>query len=164
MLYLIDANTLISAKNTFYKFTRVPEFWTWLKHHGAAGNIKLPREIYDEITVVKDELAAWIKDKDCKQALLLKESVSSSAVQRVLAIGYAPDLTEDELERIGQDPFLIAYALNNPSRCVVTKEVSKPSAKRANRKIPDVCAALGVQCISDQELLDQLDFRTDWDA
>jgi hypothetical protein len=67
MLYLIDANTLISAKNTFYKFTRVPEFWTWLKHHGAAGNIKLPREICDEITVVKDELAAWIKDKDCKQ-------------------------------------------------------------------------------------------------
>lgn len=30
MLYLLDANVLIAAKNSYYAFDRVPEFWEWL--------------------------------------------------------------------------------------------------------------------------------------
>jgi hypothetical protein len=51
--------------------------------------------------------------------LLLDESVDATLVQRVVRDGYAPDLADDEIEKIGRDPFLIAYALaytNN--RCV----------------------------------------------
>ena len=32
-------------------------------------------------------------------------------VTRVLEYGYASDLTDEELIRIGRDPFLVAYAL-----------------------------------------------------
>jgi len=49
-------------------------------------------------------------------------------VSKVTDEGYAPDLTDDEVEKIGRDPFLIAYALAAVGeRCIVTTEVSKPA-------------------------------------
>ena len=43
---------------------------------------------------------------------------------KVVSAGYAPDLTDDEVEKIGRDPFLIAYALADPpERCVVTGKI-----------------------------------------
>nr|WP_244620110.1 DUF4411 family protein [Mesorhizobium sp. NFR06] len=47
-------------------------------------------------------------------------------------------------------------------RLVVTVEVSKPAAQRANRKIPDVCNGLGLRWIDSFELIRTLDFSTSW--
>ena len=81
------------------------------------------------------------------------------------ADGYAPDLTDVEVEAIGLDPFLITYALHDrQNRCVVTTEVSKPRRTRHNRHIPDVCNTLGVQCINSFGLVRVLDFSTNWAA
>jgi hypothetical protein len=44
VLYLFDANVLITAGNTYYPIDQVPEFWEWLHYQGMAGNIKLPLE------------------------------------------------------------------------------------------------------------------------
>ena len=49
MLYLFDANVLITASNTYYPIDQVPEFWGWLRFQGQAGKIKLPLEIMEEI-------------------------------------------------------------------------------------------------------------------
>jgi hypothetical protein len=93
----------------------------------------------------------------------LEEAVDAALVQQVVSIGYAADLTDDEVEKIGRDPFLIAYALSNPpDRCVVTTEVSRPSAQRQNRKIPDVCRAVNVQCCGPFTLNRNLGFHTGW--
>jgi hypothetical protein len=45
---------------------------------------------------------------------------------------------------------------------VVTTEVSKPSAKRQNRHVPDVCRSLGVQSCGPFQLNKDLGFRTQW--
>lgn len=46
--------------------------------------------------------------------------------------------------RIGNDPFIVAYALAfKPHATVVSTEVSRPSAQRGNRRLPDVCQELG---------------------
>jgi hypothetical protein len=143
VLYLLDANVLITAHNSYYPIDRVPE----------------------EITDGNDALADWARDDDNRSALLLEEAVDGELVSRVVEHGYAPDLTDDELEKIGRDPFLIAYALVAVGqRCVVTTEVSRPRRIRANRHIPDVCATVGVQCIDSFQLLRALDFRTSWRA
>jgi hypothetical protein len=121
----------------------VPEFWSWLQHQGANGNIKIPLEIMEEVLLGRkdDPLIEWISKAENADALLLEESVDRALVQRVLR-AYAPDLTDDEVEQIGRDPFLIAYALAAPfERCVVTTEISRPSAQRQNRKFP-MCAGL----------------------
>lgn len=48
MLYLIDANVLITAHNDYYPIDGVPEFWDWLTHQATNGILKMPVEIYEE--------------------------------------------------------------------------------------------------------------------
>lgn len=163
MLYLLDANALITAQNTWYGHHRVPEFWRWLIHHGDAGTVKLPSEIYAEVEAGNDELAAWMHDAATKKALMLAEQIDPGAVQVVLAC-YGGLLAEDDMITIGQDPFLIAAAIGNPARCVVTAEVSKPTRTGARRHVPNICDDCGVNWISPIKFIAELDFSTDWDS
>lgn len=165
MLYLLDANVLITASNTYYPIDQIPEFWAWLQHQGGLGNVKLPVEMLEEILAGRkndDPLLDWMKDKDNQDALKLNESVDASLVQVVVSKGYAPDLTDDEIEEIGRDPFLIAYGMADSDRCVVTTEVSRPSKKRQNRKIPDVCNGFSVACCNPFQVNRALGFHTAW--
>lgn len=162
MLYLLDANVLITANNLYYALDRVPEFWRWLVHVASHGRVKMPVEIYEVIKDGNDALAVWVRDQTNKDALLLDEDVDPQIVARVIDSGYATDLTDVEVEKIGRDPFLIAYALADKDRCVVTTEVSKPTAIRANRRIPDVCMGLGVKCKDTFAFLKALNFTTSW--
>ena len=163
-LFLVDANVLIHAHTLYYPLGRVPEFWEWVLFYANNGKIKIPLEILDEIQCGdSDHHAIWAHDRANKKALLLNESFDAKNLTKVITEGYAPDLNEVELETIGKDPFLITYAMSDSySRIVVTNEVSKPSKKRQNRKVPDVCNQLGVQWCNVYELVRELDFSTDW--
>jgi hypothetical protein len=170
-LYLLDANTLIDAKNHYYPIDRVPEFWSWLIHQGQLGNIKIPIEIYEEFKDTRskkgeqDELAFWASQPHVKEALLLNENAESNTVIDVIQEGYNITPTDEDLLKMGRDPFLISYAYKNSSeRCVVTTEGSRPSRKGANRHVPDVCKALNVRCINSFELIKELNFTTGWDG
>ena len=168
MLYLIDASVLITAHNLYYPIDRVPEFWSWLLHVAAQGIAKIPLELYDEIKEgrkdsEKDLLYAWIIDPKSKEALVHDEEPDVALLRRVIEVGYANNLKDDEVEQLGRDPFLIAYALAAPNdRCVVTTEVSKPKKIRQNRHMPDVCNSIGMQCCDPFTFSRTLGFRTSW--
>jgi hypothetical protein len=168
MLYLIDANVLITAHNLYYPVDVVPEFWSWLAYQSHKSAIKMPLEVYEEVKdggtdEEKDHLYAWITEEDHKANLVLDEEVDEAVVADVVANGYAPDLTDQELEQIGRDPFLIAYALAaKDERIVVTTESSASKMQRQNRKIPDVCATFGVSCCDPFAMLKALKFSTGW--
>lgn len=51
MVYLLDANVLIDANRDYYRLTKVPEFWEWLKFEGSAGRVKIPMETWGEVKV-----------------------------------------------------------------------------------------------------------------
>ncbi len=125
-----------------------------------AGRIKMPLEIHNEIAISRGPLRDWICERHIRQALVLGEEASAELVDRVLSEGYGEDLTDSDLEKIGEDAFLIAYALAEEDRVVVTKETSKPSKQRANRKIPDVCDTLQVKWMTDFDLYRVLAFTT----
>lgn len=160
MLYLLDANVLIDANRDYYPIGRIPEFWEWLVEMGSENQVKVPIEVYEEVKDGKDDLAKWAKERIVSEALLLDEEADSVIISRVLSQGYAPGLTDDEVEKLGRDPFLIGYALLQSDRCIVTTEVSKPKRLRANRHVPDVCKDLGVKCCNTFEFVRVLDFRT----
>lgn len=163
MLFLLDTNVLINANRDYYSIERVPEYWDWLVFNGNKERIKIPLEIYEEVTRGNDNLAAWAKLPTIKEALLLSEEVDQAAVQWVTYSGYANDLDDVEIEKIGLDPFLISYAsIDIANRCIVTTEVSKPSRERSNKHIPDVCNNLGVFWCDPFEMNRRLDFRTNW--
>lgn len=168
MLYLLDASMLITANKSYYPVDSVPEFWEWLLYMAEQGSVKIPLEIFEEIkdgpdNEEKDLLFGWVQKLDVKNALLLVESVNAALVQKAITVGYAPDLTDTELEQLGRDPFLVAYAMAAPdTRVVVTSEVSKPSKTRQNRRLPDVCNGLGAKWCDPFTLNRALGFRTDW--
>ena len=170
MVYLLDANVLITANNLYYPVDAVPEFWDWLAHQAAEGAVKMPIETYEEVRdggndAERDPLFAWVQDAANREAILFDEDVDFDLVRRVLEQGYAPDLTDDEIETIGRDPFLIAHALGSPAdRWVVTTEVSNARKQRQNRKIPDVCRDMGVSCCDTFTMLRALRFTTRWRA
>ena len=168
MLYLIDANVLITAHNRYYPISVIPEFWDWLVFQGEQGHIKIPVENFEEVREgnfdeERDRLFIWLNDETNKAALVLQEEVDQHLVAQVVSAGYAPDLTDQELEQIGRDPFLIAYAMaGRDARSVVTVEVSSPRKIRQNRKVPDVCASLGLICCDTFAMMRALGFSTAW--
>lgn len=167
MLYLLDASVLITAHNSYYPIDGVPEYWEWLTYMSQQGHVKMPFEIFEEVKdgpadADKDLLFAWLQEDVNKKALLLPDTVDPALVQKVIAEGYAADLTDDEVEQIGRDPFLIAYALSDKVRCVVTVETSAPKKQRQNRKLPDVCKTFGQSWCNPFEFNRALGFRTQW--
>ncbi len=158
-LYLLDANVLIRAHGDYYPLDRIEPFWAWLLEMAEAARVKIPAEIFAEVAGSPDLLGQWLRRPDVKRALVLDEPTDMAFIQRVIANGYAPDLTDVEIEKLGRDPFLVAAAGGFPDRVVVTREVAKPTAQRANRRLPDVCDTLGIRWTNDFQLWRLLDFR-----
>ncbi|MCB9557352.1 MAG: DUF4411 family protein [Deltaproteobacteria bacterium] len=162
-MYLLDAGVIIDAADLHYPIERVPEYWGWLAHHASVGNVKVPREIFDEVIPKKTDhiLRKWLANN--KPALVLE---SRGYLSHVAAVTDQYDngsgLTETDVERMGNDPFLIAAAMCDGTVLVTTEE-SKPKRLGGNRHIPDVCNDLGIRCIKPHVFHRELDFRTDWD-
>jgi hypothetical protein len=163
MLYLLDANVLIDAARDYYPMDMVPEFWDWMQFQGEQGIVKVPLEIYEEVAEGRGEMPEWLRTEPVKRALMLQEDVDPALVARLVAEGYATDLTESEVATIGRDPFLMAYALTAPGeRCIVTTENSAPSRQRQNRKLPDVCRGFTISVCHTFEFVRRLGFHTRW--
>ena len=169
MLYLLDANVMIRAHADYYALDRVPQFWDWLLYHAHAGRAKAPLEIFDEVAGggaprEGDLLLPFLRRPEVKRTLVLQEEPRPELVTAVLTNAYGGPLpTEADLETMGQDPFLISYALVDPAeRCVVTCEGSRPSRRGARRHVPDACGDLGVRSVNPFEFFRELDFSVDW--
>jgi hypothetical protein len=163
MLHLLDANVLIDANRDYYPIGMVPEFWDWLLYQAEIASAQVPLEIYEEVADSPDELGQWLRRHEVKQFLVLPEEPDLALVSRAVSEGYAPDLREDEVMRLGRDPFLVAYGLvDSGGRCIVTTEGSKPSRVRANRHLPDVCGTFGLDTCHTFELTRRLGFTTQW--
>ena len=160
MLYLLDANVLIEPHELYYPVDRIPQYWDWLLEICESGAAKIPHEIYGEVQPADGPFKEWLRASGTPDRLALQEDADPALVTRVLEEGYGPNLSAEELVQPGQDPFLIAYALNGNDRTVVSQEVSRRSKKRGNRKVPDVCSDLGVPCINAFDLFRILDFHT----
>jgi hypothetical protein len=150
---------------------RVPQFWDWLIHHATAGTVKMPLEIFEEVAGggaarTGDLLLPHLRQAPIKRSLILDEEPHPDLVTAVLTNAYGgPVPTEVDLEEMGQDPFLVAYALVDPrQRCVVTCEVSKPGKIGPRRKVPDACTDNGIRSITPFEFFRELNFAVDWRA
>lgn len=163
-VYLLDANVLIESNRTYYPIAHFPLFWDWLAFAAEQGDIKMPRDIYDEVEEGPDgdPLYRWMRLPNVVQHLILPDENNAALIQQVVA-QYAQDLQDIEIERLGKDPILIAHALRDwENRCVVSMENSAPAKQRANRKVPDVCRDLTVSCCNVFGLIKALNFTTNW--
>ena len=167
MLFLLDTNVLIEAKNLYYPLDRIPQFWAWIVWHAELGQIKIPTQVIVEIERGRedDDLLIWVKSN--RKQLEFSEDIDEIDWLRMLTIGYGFSPTEVEEEALVDkraDPYLVALALSNTAeRCIVTLESSKALPRNlplpSNRKIPTVCDLLNIRHINTFELIRELDFR-----
>lgn len=152
MAYLFDSNTILEAKNRYYKFEVCPAFWNWLILERKRGNVL-------SIEAVKSELY----DPDAKQwAASHHEFFQPNDLTRMhdvsawvaSQIRFTSATKNYFLSRA--DPRIIAYALVH-GHTVVTQEVSAPKGSKV--KIPDVCIGLSIPCVNTFEVLTELKAR-----
>jgi len=167
VLCVLDTNVLITARDQYYGFDQVPEFWAWLLHQAKSKRVGVPREALDEILDGKphhgkDLLYEWARSKE-NEPILDLGAARIDLVQHVLDHGYSSNLSEDQIGALRADPFIVAHALADPSgRCIVSNENPKPTRQPRNRKIPDACARLGIRCVVAATFIRALKFHTRW--
>ncbi len=146
VLYCIDTNVLIEAKNGPYAFDIVPGFWEWLDEMVKSGRLYSTETVYDELTDGNDELAEWVKERRNRGFFIShSEEVQKKFPQIADYIysTYEPPHAESFLS--GADPWVIAQALADNSTVVTREATVSPYSKKV--KIPNICNEFGVRCI-----------------
>lgn len=160
MIHVLDANTLIEAKDSFYRMRTFPGFWHWLDRAQAMGQITSIDAVARELARGNDDLAAWARQR---QPFFVPESDTNTqhrfaqVAQHVAA--QEPAMRAGALQSFlsGADPWIIAWAQAH-SGTVVTLEKANPAIRR-KYLIPNVCAELNVPCIDMFDLFERLDAR-----
>lgn len=158
MLYILDTNTFITAKNTFYAYDIVPSFWSTLLGMFKTGKVKVIDAVADEIADGKDDLTEWFGENikksadDAGRAYVIQAKQDGTVLQYYQNIAnlimknaqYNDAAKEWFLSRA--DLWLIAAgkALN---ATVVTQE-KMPGKGTTKVKIPDICQQVGVKYVN----------------
>jgi len=160
MSYLLDANTLIEAKNRYYQMRFCPGYWDWLKRGKEAGILSSVDSVAQELRRGNDDLAQWaqthadffVPESDERTQAAFAEIASHIEVQ-------SASMRAGALEEFlgGADPWLIAKALVT-GRVVVTHEQLNAQSRR-KFFIPNVCRHFGVEFIDTFQMLDRQDAR-----
>lgn len=163
MVYLLDANVFIEAKNTYYRFEVCPAFWDWIKRAHDRGAVYSIRKVKDQLLVGEDELSSWANKLPSSffwepdQATAIGLSRVSTWVDKADYDQYAKDEFLQDA-----DHYLVGTA--QAKGCtVVTHEIPSPGGRK-KIKIPDVCAELEVECMTMFDLLQEEGARFVLDA
>ena len=155
MQYLLDTNTFIQAKNSYYAFDIAPSFWTQLLEKLKQGQVAVIDAVSDEIKQGNDELKEWFKDQVISQAdqikiLKAKEDATVLATYREIAQMVAMNQVYNDSEKArflrGADPWLIASAKTWGAVVVTFEALSGVGTKKV--KIPDICQQTGVSFVN----------------
>ncbi len=169
VVYLLDTNVFIQAKNSYYAFDLCPAFWASIAKQFAGNRLFSIVPIKEELTVKKkkgqipDELSEWAS-KTIPSPFF--KSVSEDSV--IDAFSEMQQWANDDRQQFKQpakiefasvtaDAWLVAYA-KAKGLSVVTHEVYDAN-NRKKIKIPNVCEAFDVPYCDTFEMLRSLGVR-----
>jgi hypothetical protein len=154
LIYLLDANVYIEAKNRYYRMTVCPGFWDWMDLQFASGQVSSIRMVYDELSKNDDALSEWVKNRQHYFAEADDEKtqeVFTEIVQFVMEHSEYSEPYRSNFLAVA-DPWLIAKA-KTMGATVVTHEVLVPSGSK-KVKIPNICREFGVDFCNTFDLLE----------
>jgi hypothetical protein len=140
MGHCFDTSAFLQCWARYYPVDVFPGLWEKLSYSAAVGQILAPEEVRDEIAKKEDGLYAWVKDRP--HIFVPLDTDIQDAVRVILAEHRY--LVKNTAQRNAADPWVIAVAKVR-GLTVVTEERGGTTAKP---RIPSVCEALGVPCIS----------------
>ena len=157
MIYLIDTNVFIVAKNSYYRMNQFQNVWNYLDSN---NNIQIIDSVFTEICKQENSLKKWAKNLNPQK--IIKSTDKPTEEQFTQVVRWVESQYNVGIPRNnfidGADSRLIAKALSlqdsGISVSVVTNEVASKSPK--NPKIPNVCANFEVPCINIFDMFDKL--------
>lgn len=152
MIYLLDANVLITAYRVHYQFDFCPAFWDWLTKSHHNQKVYSVQRVLAEISDKDDKLRDWIRTLD-KNFFLPTSKQTSKYVEEISKFILENDYKASEKKRFleGADVFLIAHSMEN-NATVVTYE-TQVDQKSRKVKLPNVCKEFNVNCILPSDML-----------
>lgn len=148
MMYLIDSDVLITAKNSYYAFDLCPGFWnSLLEKHQNSQVYSLDRN-HMELQQGRDDddLVQWIKDVVPADFFLSTQEaeVVAAYTEVMMWVQRNPQYLDSAKAKFatGADGWLVAYAQIHGCT-IVTLEESRPES-RNQIKLPDICKQFDV--------------------
>lgn len=152
-MYLLDSNTLITAKNVYYQMGFCPGFWEWLDYGYDQQQLASIIPVYDELKAGDDELADWVKAR--KDFFIDVTDAITQANYALVVNSVSSDETKHRTDRdkfiAKADPWLIAAAMGPGYTVVTVESLVGPGAKVV--KIPNVCEFFQVKYKTTFEML-----------
>ena len=138
--YVFDTNIFIELQRR-QPIDVYPSVWEKIGELMETEVIVSSQEVYEEILVGNDSLAAWAKQRE--PYFLLTDEATQIEVRSILT--KYRGLVEGGKKKNSADPFVIAIA-KMLGGSVVSQEVR--SNNPDSPKIPDVCSDLGIVCLN----------------
>lgn len=149
MTYSIDTSALLDGWRRYYPPDVFPRLWRRLEELIDAGELIATEEILRDLEKKDDDVYAWVKERE--GFLVPIDDEIQIAVAALLE--RFPRLVNTQRGRSLVDPWVIAVAQVKDA-VVVNGEHRSHNLDRP--KIPDVCDALGIRCISLLDLMREL--------
>ena len=139
-MYSIDTSAILDGWVRYYPPDVFGTVWAKLKGLGNGGTLFTPDEVIEELKKKEDGAWKWAKTE-------LKVHAMDAEIQGVVAgiLAVHQRLVDERKNRSKGDPFVIALA-KMKGFTVVTGE--KASGNLQKPKIPDVCGALNIKCVT----------------
>lgn len=162
--YWLDANCLIIAHRTAYRFSFNSPFWDFLKTKAHDGVLGIPQIVFDvEIASTekignKDELELWAREL---MGILFLPPNDSVQIEYGRVATYVQNNGRFAQHHVAEflakaDAWIIAYPMALGGK-IVTFEASAPRSTKP--KIPDVAKEFGIECLSLWDMLAELSFK-----
>lgn len=148
--YCIDTSSIIHAWRRAYPPKRFPGLWAALEGLIGEGRLVASIEVFNELARKDDDACVWAK---LHKHALFREIDDDVQLAVIHIMASYPKLVDTGTGKSGGDPFVLALALaNHPNFIVVTQEQGGSSK---SPKIPSVCVAEGLECISLLDLIER---------
>jgi hypothetical protein len=141
VLYSFDTSAILNGRRDLFRPTVFQSLWCQIEDAIGDGQIRSVDEVRRELAKRDDDAKRWA---DAQDGLFcpLSQPIQDAAKQ---ILSLYPNLVQQGGKRSGADPFVIALAMVN-SGAVITEE--NATGNIARPRIPDVCDALGVPCVT----------------
>jgi len=159
--FVLDANVLIQARNTYYGFDLCPGFWKALVQEHENRRIFSIERVKDELAGWGDDLDEWANETAPKSFFKKTDDIAVVRSYRKMLtwVQGQPQFSaaaKAEFATVA-DGWVIAFAEAN-DYVVVTHEVLAPAAQK-KVPMPNVCNQFGVECVNTFEMLKELHVR-----
>ena len=146
-IYCLDTSSAIEWFVRTYPPSILPNLPERMETLVAEGRLRAPRAVLDELSRIDDDCCKWAK---AQTGLFLEESAAvQGIVRQLMATHQNPAKPQKGIS--GADPFVIAMAKAEGAHWVVIADEHPGTLE--NRKIPFVCNAEKVRCITFQRMM-----------